>query len=262
MLVINANNQQDTTNFMLNDPQYPDTNQILMYWGPVAQGNGTYANLRVPTLPILDTVGSTNINYFCPRIYKQWLLQWNFARTDFTNVKVDLWRVSPSWGSSGTLTNGIWSFDYIIAVNWLKSWQVIWEHIMAPLCFLSTNVDITFASAGDMMQLDFFLLHTDWTTTSIATLNNPIKTSWYWSLHTSTEWIVYWGTYTIFTFKYDWTWQTAQDNDILCCKVHFWAMKQKWYGAGNYWIYYWSTNNNCISNIDWFRPFQVSIRDS
>lgn len=31
MLVINANNQQDTTNFMLHDPQYPDTNQILMY---------------------------------------------------------------------------------------------------------------------------------------------------------------------------------------------------------------------------------------
>lgn len=31
MLVINANNNQDTTNYMLADPQYPDVNQILMW---------------------------------------------------------------------------------------------------------------------------------------------------------------------------------------------------------------------------------------
>lgn len=261
MLVINANNQQDTTNCMLTDPQYPDVNQILMYWGPVCQASWDSAGWRVPTFPILKTIWTTNINYFCPKIYRQGLLEWNFSRVDYRSVAPDIWRIT--WGSTSGLaeSNGIWLYEYIIAVNWLKAGQIIWEHIIAPIAYVSTNRTIKFTSSDDMFALDFFLLHTDWTTTNITTLTTPTVSCWYWSI-VSLPTIANWWNLEIFTFKYDWIWQTAQDDDILCCKVHLWATRQVWFSQGRYWQCYGGTNNNSITDINGFRPFQVSIRDA
>ena len=277
MLVINANNNQDTTNYMLADPQYPDVNQILMRWWPWYNEIYTISSdetLSSYNVPVIDTIGTTAINYYCPKIYKQWLLQWNRKTTDRLTaswyILPDLWYMlqkSNAWYKL-LVNDGV--FKYTIAVKWLKSWQIVWENIIAPLWRVSWPHNSINYTSKWTFHIEFALLHSDWTITTIASGDMIKLSSWdsniltdYWSNQVSAFWL--------HIFNYSWTWQTAQDGDALIATVSL--NKASWDSSvvinatqsatqTFQWIIYWNAFNMNIRDPNWFRPFQVSIRDS
>lgn len=262
MLVINANNQQDTTNFMLADPQYPDLNQILMRGWPrrvYTMWNAT-ATTAV-SFATIDTVAWTNIHFYCPKInkYQLWLVQSPATSewADRSDVMPDIWviRVAGwSWQATCTISSNI---IYNIAVSWLPGWKIIGENIYVPYLFhTSTNWDIVWT----WMSVKFSLLHKDWTSTEITTVNlsrqggtattNMCNNVW-WAITTAC-WI----------WSYNWTWQTSVEWDVLCATVTINVSQIK----VNYWWWMsWIINSWTYPyprDIKGFRPFQVSIRDS
>lgn len=278
MLVINSNNQQDTTNYMLADPWYPDVESILMRWWPevvfyrTISWNSSITGQWINDSPVIDTIGTEPINFYCPKFYKSWLRQWNTIRTPYTytnsmDIMPWFWCViNSSWNPyKFTISGDTW---YRIAVKWLKSWQIIGEHIFAPLLFYSNYYDwLTWS-----VSITFWLLHSDWTKTQIY--SSPLSYAWWapyqsWKLvWTTAPWTVWWIYSTsLWTLKYDWVWQVAQDWDILYADVIMTWMEQRYWSSNNWWIWvswllYWQTNNNNLRDINWFRPFQVSIRNS
>lgn len=278
MLVINSNNQQNTTNFMLWWNQYPDVNQILMRWWPSCMPIYTISwttNVTTYSVPVVETIWSTPINYYCPKIYSQWLLQWNRKKTDrmFSTgwyIRPDLWFLfQTSNVAAYYLRVTDWIMKYTVAVKWLKSWQIIWENIIAPIWRVAWITGASNYASQWIFHIEFDLLHTDWTTTNIAGGNLTKMTSWdsdkftdYWSNAVSTFWI--------HIFNYSWTWQTAQDGDILIATVS--VLKAPWQSYVNIynweankivpqWIIYWNAFNMNIRDPNGFRPFQVSIRE-
>ena len=277
MLVINSNNQQNTTNFMLWWNQYPDVNQILMRWwpswyNPYQITNNT--NVTTYSVPVVETIWSTQINYYCPRIYSQWLLQWNRERTNRIistgwYIMPDLWFLLFTSSSSYYLNVTSWVFKYTIAVKWLKSWQIVWENIVAPIWRVSWYAQSSTYTSKWILHIEFALLHSDWTTTSIASGDLTKMSLWdsdkltdYWSNQISAFWL--------HIFNYSWTWQTAQDGDILIATVSLinapggtTAQIYNWEASKTIpqWIIYWSAFNMNIRDPNGFRPFQVSIRE-
>lgn len=276
MLVINSNNQQDTTNYMLWWNQYPDVNQILMRWWPWYNEIYTISSdttLSSYNVPVIETIWSTPINYYCPKIYKQWLLQWNRKTTDRLvaswYILPDLWYMlqkSNAWYKL-LVNDGV--FKYTIAVKWLKSWQIVWENIIAPLWRVSRPYNSTNYTSKWKFHIEFALLHSDWTTTTIASGDMTKLSSWdsniltdYWSNQVSAFWL--------HIFNYIWTWQTAQDGDILIATVSL--NKASWDSSvvidatqpatqTFQWIIYWNAFNMNMRDPNGFRPFQVSIRE-
>lgn len=279
MLVINANNQQDTTNYMLADPWYPDTDSILMWgwpdvvrfrsinWG--ASITGDWIN----DSPVIDTIGTEPINYYCPKFYKSWLRQWQIIKTTYTftnpaEILPSFWCFVISSGNPYALTisGDTW---YRIAVKWLKAGQIVWEKIFAPLLFYTS---IPSYALDWTVSITFWLLHSDWTKTQIC--SSQCSYAWWtapfssWKLISAIQsWLWWYYVTSLWTLTYNWTWQTAQDNDILYADViinwmstRYWNNNSWWVGVA--WILYWQTNNNNLWDLNWFRPFQVSIRDA
>lgn len=280
MLVINANNQQDTTNYMLTDQGYPDLDSILMRGGPqlVKQiiGNTTETWQGINDSPVIDTIGTEPINFYCPKFYKSGLRQGNISRTSFYldgsnwfNIPIDFWSRTTANSSYYYQVTG--DTGYRIAVKWLWQGQIVGEKIYAPLMFVHAHIWPSSWYIQGTLSITFWLLHSDGTKTTIATITptrvggtEPYDSSYLLKSGT-------WQYQAIITAlragSYNGTWQTAQDGDILYADVIISGLKimaqssstNVWMGGG---ICFWGTNNNSIWDLNWFRPFQVSIRDS
>lgn len=275
MLVINSNNQQDTINYMLTDPWYPDIDSILMRGWPQIDkyitANTTVTWQWINDSTIIDTIWTEPINFYCPKLYKSGLRQWNLLRS---TMKLSSWfdipidfgaRIISTSAISYTVSGDTW---YRIAIKWLSQWQVIWEKIYAPIMFVCSHNNVAYIQGT--LTITFGLLHSDWTKTTIATIT-PSRVWWTdgyvsWNLLKSWSW-----NYpdvlstSIRAWNYDWTWQTAQNGDILFADVIINWMKIYSQSSSTY-MWQWCgicfgwTNNNSIWDWNGFRPFQVSIR--
>ena len=277
MLVINANNQQDTTNYMLAEPWYPDIDSILMRGGPQridslswSSGSSTGDMWGLTWQVVVDTIGTEPINYYCPKFYKQGLLQWNVTKTKikYTDVQdylVDYWFFSNPSSSNYEIT--LSNYCYRIAVKWLQAWQVIGEKIFAYLMFmLWTSNGNARVYLTAQPTIEFWLLHTDGTKTVIATIS-PSYVGGTRPNTDTTQYIIWpsvWQNMYITALmvgSYNGTWQTAQNGDILYATVDISWIKRR-PGIWMVGLSFWGTNNISPWDLDWFRPFQVSIRDS
>lgn len=314
MLVINANNQLNTTNYMLAEPWYPDLNSILIYGCPDAKldnvarvdgGNNSGGTVEITPndITVVDMVAWTYpINMYSPKVNKEALYSWNSIRTktfwasDYREFYCDYWYIGRNVKGT-TSANYYKSFKiwYNIAVKWLSSWQIVGEKIYAPmlLCWRPSDASYWVFWSTDAnwvnpnpVQITFKLLHTDWTTTTITTidLQEIWDTTQAFSFDSSVGGYV-WGALSNcrcftqysatadlsqarFEGRYDGTWQTAQDWDYLVAEVRlnmYWAPLRSWATQNHtfkFGIYWGWANNNSMRDIYWFRPFQVSIRDA
>lgn len=278
MLVINANNQQNTTNYMLADPWYPDLDSILMRGGPqriqkiVIGSNSVTVDMGwLEWQAVVDTIGTEPINYYCPKFYKQGLLWGKVTKTPIyytntTDYLIDYWI---NWQPSSTnyeLTTN--NYKYRIAVKWLQNWQIIWEKIFAPLLFSIAGINASWRIYNSVnFGIEFWLLHADWTKTVIANIV-PTYITWTQENTDTTTYIVgqttTQGMYNtaLMVGTYNWVWQTAQNGDILYATVDLSGIKWRPWTNWRVGIFFWGTNNVSPWDLDWFRPFQVSIRDS
>ena len=273
MLVINSNTQQDTTNYMLSGTWYPDLNSILMWWGPcIIWPNWNFTGKWLDTTPVIDTIGTEKINFYCPKIYQSRLTQWIFSYTNQPVTTTNGWFVC-FWvyhtGGGTAITSITWDTTYRIAVKWLKSWQIIWEKIFAPLLFAIPLYSSWNAFIKWTITLTFWLLHSDWTTTQIATWS-PTYLWWVWTEYESWRIIKPTASYlsldatAVWWYTYNWTWQQAQDGDILYATVNIASFKIETFNNGDRtWglFFGWTESNNIRDILHWFRPFQVSIRE-
>lgn len=290
MLVINANNQQDTTNYMLAEPWYPDTDSILMWGGPhkvrYITGSVTVTGDWINDSPIIDTIGTEPINFYCPKFYKSWLRQWNYNRTslntnkNWRNIPVDFWVLGVTTSNANIWCTITWTTWYRIAVKWLQAWQVIWEKIYAPIMFVGWCGDNRYQYISGSLTITFWLLHSDWTKTVITTITptrvgGNFKTSASWRLLSNDDVnlnVVFADSMltAIWAGSYEGVGATASDWDILYADVILWNNPRFWQQCNSSYIWlasqsgicYWGTNNNNPWDLNWFRPFQVSIRDS
>lgn len=317
MFVINANDPKNTTNYMLADPWYPDLDSILMWGCPMADFSslisivwGTAANPFIFTpsdIAVVDTVNTYPINMYCPRINKESLYSWNSVRTplwwitDYRQYRPDIWLRDKNLKSTSSTnkTTQKFQFWYNIAVKWLTAWQVVWEKIYTPIMLwwqYSVNTSYLWNSYwyvgyssdaayyANPIEINFKLLHQDWTTTSIATtvptrlfglyrtdtdpLTVQISSDWATSsMSIETIWASISNStfgFTAFEWSYDWTWQVAQAWDMLVAEIRLnLALKTGGTNSDNncaVWVYWGWTNNNNMRDVYWFRPFQVSIR--
>lgn len=265
MLVINSNNQQDTTNFMLADPQYPDVNQILMRgwpkWVYSATGNVT----MTVSFPVLETINGIDIHHFCQKIYKYNLWLINSSRTHewyttVAEVQPDIWLCGQLWWSwNYTVTVSGWHIIYTIAVSWLKEWHIVWENIFAPLLFFNWQNMANNWIVWTGVSVDFKLLHKDGTNTNITTIS--LSRQW-WTASAdicNTRFTNVYNTAYWF-WSYHWQWQETQNDDILIATVDMsitsFMQALQWCSCG---LLHSGANPN-MRDLYGFRPFQVSIR--
>lgn len=328
MLVINANNTQDITNSFLWIWWYPDLNSILMRGCPnytitptSSKGRnfgGAYSRIYWPDdIQIVKTVWTYKINMFSHRANKQMLYSWQSFQTpaiasdnlqylpDFWFFHSQAWTNINTWNIFQKLE--LW---YNLAVEWLKAGQVVWEKIYAPFVmwwnlasvntfifdpYKTTQGSIWWIEkyyASDLVDVTFKLLHTDWTTTTIASIPLLPKYNYWQTLSTQNlnayfsqvtpyAWTVNVNNWTVyrlcsrnndwriskycFEWSYDWAWQVAQDGDILVAEVRTHLARliySVWATKDTFGIFWWWSNNNNMRDFYWFRPFQVSIRDA
>lgn len=315
MLVINANNQQNTTNYMLADPWYPDIDSILMYgcpntWLDNIVNIDNDEEITPNDITVVDIIwGTYPINMYCPKINREALFSWQSIRTSITTLSAyneyypDLWFINKLERKTVNNANHYrFQYWYNIAVKWLQAWQVVGEKIYAPLLLgvNNTSNNINFCGlyynleswtnfySDNIATVTFKLLHSDGTTTTIAsvipyilshnlstlagTISNSTAitsdgTEFNGSVYSNTTASQFW--YIRLEGRYDWTWQTAQAWDMLVAEVRIngafssrnsGATTASYYYSG--WVYGGWANNNSMRDVYWFRPFQVSIRDS
>lgn len=245
MLVINANNQQDTTNYMLAEPWYPDLNSILMFGSPtkVATSGASWVNWSAGWITwgpsifnTLETAWTDRINYFCPKINKEALYSWNQLRNPITNLSAytympDVWYV---W----TATALGWypkklSIQYNIAVKGLMAWQIVWEKIIVPLyignltkwgtdatLWYFTDTDYYWYNATYWPVFVKFWLYNptdgkrDITTVKLNVLNGQSNTSYSeniqyvslsWTSDTKSMNCILWNQPAMWTYRFYWT---------------------------------------------------------
>jgi len=298
MLVINANNQQNVTNYMLSDPWYPDFDAILMWWWPICYKSIPYSTTQSSpwvfeqtpdNLPIIETIWTRKINHYCERYYKEQMFSSHKSKTPkspATNETYtpDMWFcLLPSQSANPYIRMKV---EYNIAVKWLKSWQIVWEKIYAPMMFWMWKTynnpwlwmyHKQNAASYNAPKIIFLLVHSDWTETTIATLypearfcDNSIWTSTFnVAMPVSSTPFTLWVAF--LDAKHSWQWVVAQDGDILVANVSYAVNNnaitqilsaiESW-KIITFWQYYWEPWNLPSSDLCWFKPFQVSIRDA
>ena len=274
MLVINSNNNNLEINSMVWWQLYPDFNQILAIWK-----NTYYVTNGVPSNPSAVTVNISPsdmphievrwkiINNYSPKFYKQYLYSWicetsklnEMPRYDFAYHYYE----SAGWGSSGTRWHRL-NFWYNIWVSWIPAWKIIWEEMIFQLWifrYWTSGSIYPLSNQYWWIDADVSLLHTDWTTTSIWTVNMVCPFT-----NTGNQLnLVMWD---IFLWQLTTWWVTSQEWDILFIEIHpntYLDYIGTWKGqSADYyiWVCFWWTNNIDYWAPLWFRPFQVSIRDN
>lgn len=238
MLVLNTNQSwggwYEKSNQNVFPDMYPNFNSALLLF--LTRWQITIPNgWAISTLPAVETINGTPINYYFWNIISPQYYIWTWSWSD-QNFNIYL---------ANSMTGSVRFWTDI----WLAWWELIWKEIIAWFYWIRENY-INQRTISWTIQMDVWLLHQDWTITSIANLsfsvprtsansNQIIEASNRINRQT-TNWVV------------------AQAGDRIIVDYN-WTCNYEW--SLSWWQYFFIDfwNNYTQNDTARFSPIQISI---
>lgn len=228
MLVLNTNEWNENALWRMSNKEflsYPDFEQILLMppW-MISWHTQTDWTISVYWIPI---------HAYCSDIYQAQYNNW----TIWTSA--DIWWLA--WVAWATTTpSTAWTVYWRFASNFkLKWWEIIWKSIIWT-CSLNSTSSFTWQSWNMSAIIKFYLIHSDWTMSTIWT-SDTITRSTRATAQIYSNSVEYWW-HKHRSFNISTSWIVAQEWDVLMFEIEFQhsVSSYTWNSTTSYQMTFWS----------------------